>query len=286
MRKLWCLLVTLIAVYQSGCAQKNEEINNSSESRLASSDVRSAPLLSDKSNLSVLQDSSPVYVNAEMKPLHDSYERAFLRAPGFGIGRRANVGIIRPEVLAMEDGSKWRVFEAALLGIAEHDEPVVMSTTEVVTAEHQLAELAKHPTKNAIRSVEYAKARAVDAREKVRERELNAFELSALKRMNSGEAGPWMAEASDHGADCFRMMAAIRARQKCLKCHSEYREGDALGAFVYLLKQETEPPLDIQKPKMLGFFQQSGSDKSNPSENIGLQIRHALIYSNQCDHQG
>ena len=59
-----------------------------------------------------------------------------------------------------------------------------------------------------------------------------------------------MAEAPDRGVGCFRMMAAIRARQDCLRCHSDYKEGDALGAFVYLLEQVT--PARGEEPELLG----------------------------------
>ncbi|MDA0811803.1 MAG: DUF3365 domain-containing protein [Verrucomicrobia bacterium] len=166
------------------------------------------------------QGSSLVYVNAAMQPLHDRNERRFLQAVGFGIGRMVSMPIMPDEILAMEDASEWRIYKSELLGIAEHDQPVIMSTTMAVVEEHRLALMEESAQEKQV--IESQKTYAESARKGVRERALNDFEKTALERMNSGETGPWMAEAPDRGVGCFRMMAAIRARQDCLKCHSDY----------------------------------------------------------------
>ena len=36
----------------------------------------------------------------------------------------------------------------------------------------------------------------------------------------------------------IRMLGALRASDDCLKCHTDSRKGDLLGAFSYTLKAE------------------------------------------------
>ena len=243
--------MVFVSAFGSGCAQKDETARSSSEAVLSPTDSGRIPALELEvvSDQPTVQGSSPVYVNAAMQPLHDRNERDFLQAVGLGIGRRAHIQILHDQILAMEDGSEWRIYKSELLGIAEHDQPMVMSTTRAVSAGHSLARMEESAREK--EEIESAKTYAESARKGVRERALNDFEIIALERMKSGETGPWMAEAPDRGVGCFRMMGAIRARQDCLKCHSDYKEGDALGAFVYLLEQVAPAKVEIEEPELL-----------------------------------
>ena len=61
-------------------------------------------------------------------------------------------------------------------------------------------------------------------------RPLDEFERLGLNAVRLGEELVWTREAPT------RMFGAIRAREDCLPCHANARQGDLLGAFTYYLK--------------------------------------------------
>jgi len=143
----------------------------------------------------------------------------------------------------------WKVSNYELIGIAEHEKPVAF-TLQGFQTKHQYADfgssldetfdldLAQRPEM----ATEFESRRA-ELNELIKDRPLDEFERRAVARLLDGEKAPMMMHADS--PDSYRMVCGIRAQARCLKCHSEYREGDALGAFAYWLekqpKAETEP---------------------------------------------
>ena len=104
MRKLLCLM-TVVGL-GIGCARKDESAS-AGESLPVSNGNADRPVIEVRRN--PVERSAPlVQVNLEIKPLHDRYERLFLQAVGFGIGRRLTMPVTQDEILAMKDESGWR----------------------------------------------------------------------------------------------------------------------------------------------------------------------------------
>lgn len=77
-----------------------------------------------------------------------------------------------------------------------------------------------------------------EARGHIRTRKLDEGELESLQRLRVGEN-----HVITWNADCdqIQMVAAIRAKAECLKCHEGKKEGDLLGAFIYQFAESLPP---------------------------------------------
>jgi hypothetical protein len=161
--------------------------------------------------------------------LHQEYEQEFIEAAGFGLSRIPRMSIQPQALFTLEDGRSWRVLQHNLLGIAEHDEPTVLSVSSPSAPRHR-------DPPGAPPAVKASRAAHMPLRTEREERPLNAFETLAVERMLAGEQGPWIAEAPEEGPHRSRLLGALRARSECLECHTAYQEGEPLGALVYLIE--------------------------------------------------
>ena len=73
-----------------------------------------------------------------------------------------------------------------------------------------------------------------------RTRELNAFEIESLAKLQSGER--LIIESDDAE---IRMLGSVRAASQCVGCHSVKR-GKLLGAFSYILRRKPETKENVQ----------------------------------------
>ena len=190
------------------------------------------------------KDKDVIFVNSNMESIHETMEREFLKAAGFGESRMETGPLGPNPVLAARDGSTWKIRSFDLLGIAMHEEPVVMNKSSRVDIGHQIKRMQKHSEENAFpeQAMQELKNRLASVRNDTSERPLNTFETAVLERFANTEFGPFLVEAPESGDDCLRMVGAIRARADCIQCHDDYKEGEALGAFVYLLQAHPGPP--------------------------------------------
>ena len=109
--------------------------------------------------------------------------------------------------------------------------PRIWKTTRL-----ELVSLLKQPTPRVYLSEHLPK---MDELSSVKTRSLDAFETSALKRLQDGEELETSATQNR-----IVMLGAVRAGKTCLQCHGVAR-GTLLGAFSYELRRD--PPLAISR---------------------------------------
>jgi len=109
------------------------------------------------------------------------------------------------DLAIVTDGGKkqWKVRRSELVGLVKHPEPVVYVTDKLPTMEKG---------------------------EEVPTRELDTFEVAALKILRAGE-GLHVEKRGDQ----LRMLGPIFAGESCVRCHDE--KGQLLGAFTYRLER-------------------------------------------------
>src|SRR5262249_368563 len=97
----------------------------------------------------------------------------------------------------------WEIKALDLVGVVMHEQPVVYVSEKLP----DMNKLKETPT-----------------------RQLDYFELAGLEKLHKGE------ELFVRGKeDTIRMLGAVRAAGKCLKCH-DVPDGTLLGAFSYTLR--------------------------------------------------
>ena len=151
-------------------------------------------------------------------PFPEAHERAirsFVASQGFGISRMRRMDYWNEHSIVLE-GSRYVPWEIKLVGLtAEKGFRYFESSHPPLKREIGIA---------AHRQLSEAESTAVD--------EIKLRDSPLVKVPFAGK---------DHERGAIRVMAPIRASQKCLECHRG-KAGDLLGAFDYLLIPEEHKP--------------------------------------------
>jgi hypothetical protein len=152
---------------------------------------------------------------SEIREFHDRAVDRFMKVQGFGVGR---IGGVLPsfslgEVVNAPSNDPTKTPEA--------------SRVNVQTETFQLVSLLKHPEPRVYIISNPWMWRGSEETT----RPLGEFEQFALKRLESGDE-----LLVSFKGDRTHALGAIRASDKCLKCHDGKR-GDLLGAFTYTFRQ-------------------------------------------------
>ena len=98
---------------------------------------------------------------------------------------------------------EWEISDWELVSLMKHDPPVAYASSDLQKM-HRLRAFATRP--------------------------LDKLEKGALAKLRNGE--PLIIE---NGVNAIRVLGAVHARAKCIKCHRDKKVGDLLGAFSYEL---------------------------------------------------
>ena len=98
---------------------------------------------------------------------------------------------------------EWEVADWELVSLMKHDPPVAYASSDLQKM-HRLRAFATRP--------------------------LDKLEKGALAKLRKGES-----LVVENGVNAIRVMGAVHARAKCIKCHRDKKVGDLLGAFSYEL---------------------------------------------------
>jgi len=164
-------------------------------------------------------DAAAVLRERAFAAYHDRCVELFVKAEDFGVRRMPTVthrlrdyprslqlpseprpGTPSPEAAT----STWLMQKVELVSLLKHGEP------GVYPAEGKMGSGLRRP----------------------KVRDLDEFEKRALADLQEGEQVR-LTEASG----TVRLLGALRARSDCLKCHSDKKEGDLLGALSYAFEQ-------------------------------------------------
>jgi hypothetical protein len=98
----------------------------------------------------------------------------------------------------------WEIKSLDLVGLVVHETPTVYVSEKLPN----MKDLAKRPT-----------------------RDMDVFEMEGLEELMAGK------DLYVRGKnDTIRVLGPVRASKACLKCHSDAKDGDMLGAFSYTLR--------------------------------------------------
>jgi hypothetical protein len=98
----------------------------------------------------------------------------------------------------------WEIKSLDLVGLIMHETPMVYISEKLP----MMKDLAHRPT-----------------------REMDVFEMEGLEELMAGK--DMYIRAKD---ETIRVLGPVRASKACLKCHSDAKDGDMLGAFSYTLR--------------------------------------------------
>jgi hypothetical protein len=143
--------------------------------------------------------------------MHDYYMRRFEIAEGFGLSRMPQPPMLdRSGVLELR-GERYTIQRLELVGLLKRAAPVVY-----VPMRH---------------NVRFDPA-------DFKSRSLTPFETRALAELREGRH---IVSAAGDGPGTIEVVGALRGDGSCLKCHTDQREGDLLGAFSYSLRRVPAP---------------------------------------------
>ena len=146
--------------------------------------------------------------------MHDDFVSAFVESEGFGRARVTPMMRLMRRYRTSGETPLY-VADAALIGIAKHDPPVVFAS----------------PFEGFLHAPDMPSGSAIAVRPRQEGRPLTQAERDAVRAL---EAGASLLVRAD--GDGLHATGPIRARGECLACHQGKREGDLLGAFVYTLR--------------------------------------------------
>lgn len=136
--------------------------------------------------------------------MHDTYVSRFESAEGFGLSRMLRPIMLDREGVLEAGRSRYELVNVELVGLLKHPEPVVYRTRL-----HGMTS------------------------ETVGTRSLTGFETDSLAGFRSGKD---VTSAADEKGGTLQCVGSLRAKASCLRCHTDKKAGDLLGAFTYSLR--------------------------------------------------
>ena len=139
--------------------------------------------------------------------MHEYYIRRFESSEGFGLSRMPQAPMLDRSGTLRLAGKSYSIERLELVGLQTGPEPVVY-----VPRRHNL------PFK----------------RTDFQSRQLSGFERRALDLLRAGRT---VERSPGADLDTVDIMGALRGDGSCLKCHTDAKQGELLGAFSYRLRR-------------------------------------------------